>query len=79
MNRKQKIKQLKKFINKYGIIKTEYKRPKSEEYTKESYYAEFDSKKLGIFCSIGDVDKYHVYKTIVKDIKEYNPYIYHNG
>lgn len=70
MNRKRKIKQMRKFINKYGVIKTEYKRPKDEYYRKGSYYAVFDSEKLDMVCSIGHIDKYHVYKSIVKDIKE---------
>ena len=70
MNRKRKIKQMLNFINKYGIIKTEYRRPKDEYYRKGSYYAIFDSEKLDMIYSIGHIDKYHVYKNIVRDIKE---------
>lgn len=70
MNRKRKIKQMRKFINKYGEIKKEYKRPKDGYYHKGSYYADFDSEKLDMNCSVGHVDKYHVYKDIVKIIKK---------
>ena len=69
MNRSQKIKQMKKIINKYGEIKTEYKKPKDEYYRKGSYYVVFDSKKLDMIYTIHDIDKYHVYKNIVKYIK----------
>ena len=70
MNRSRKIKQMKKFINKYGVIKNEYKRPNDEFYRKGSYFAIFDSEKLDVVSSVGHVDKYQVYKSIVKDIKE---------
>ena len=64
------MKQMRKFINKHGVIKTEGKRSKDEYYRKGSYEAVFDSEKLGIICNIGHVDKYHVYKSIVGNIKE---------
>lgn len=70
MNRKRKVKQMRKLINKHGVIKTEHKRPKDEYYRKGSYYAVFDSEKLDMTSVIGHVDKYHVYKNIVKNIKE---------
>ena len=69
MNRKRKIKQMKKFINAHGIIKQEHKRSKDNYYRKGSYFAAFDSPKLDTFCAVGDVDKYRVYKRIVKEIK----------
>lgn len=70
MNRKRKIKQMRKFISKYGVIKTEYVRPKDEYYRKGSYYAVFDSEKLDICCCVGHIDKYYVYKSIVRNIKD---------
>ena len=70
MNRKRKIKQMRKFINKYGVIKTEYVRPNDEYYSKESYHAVFDSEKLDMICCVGHIDKYHVYKNIVREIKD---------
>lgn len=70
MNRKRKTKQMRKFINNYGVIKTEYKRPKDEYYLKGSYFAVFESEKLDMICYIGHIDKYHVYKSIVRNIKE---------
>lgn len=71
MNRKRKIKQMKKLINKYGVITQEYKRPKDNYYRKGSYYANFDSGLMDFNSSVGHIDKYHVYKNIVNDIKEY--------
>lgn len=70
MNRKRKTEQMRKFINRYGVIKDEYKRPKDEYYRKGSYFAVFDSEELDMVCCVGDVDKYHVYKSIAKDIKD---------
>ena len=73
MNRGRKIKQMKKFINKYGIIDKWYKRPACKSfppYRKGSYVAVFLSDKLDLSSSVGDRDKYQVYKRIVKDIKE---------
>lgn len=70
MNRKRKTKQMRKFIYQYGTIKTEYKRPKDSYYRKGSYFAVFDSEKLDMVCSVGHIDKYHVYKSIVQDIKD---------
>lgn len=70
MNRKMKIKYMRKFINEYGVIKNEYKRPKCKHYRKGSYFAVFNSEKLNMACSVGHIDKYHVYKEIVKDIKD---------
>lgn len=71
MNRGKKLKQMKRFINKYGSINEEYKRPPDKNYPpyrKGSYFAFFISDEIG--CAVGDVDKYHVYKAIVKEIKE---------
>lgn len=69
MNRKRKLKQMYRFINRYGRIKEQGKRLNDEEYRKGSYYVAFDSKELGIFLDIGGVDKYSVYKSIVKEIR----------
>lgn len=70
MNRKRKIKQMRKFINKYGTIEKEYTRPKDDCYRKGSYFALFNSEKLDMICNIGGIDKYHVYKSIVKSIND---------
>lgn len=72
MNRGRKIKQMRRFINKYGYIKNECKQPKDEYYRKGSYYACFrnDSDNYMNMCMIvTDIDKYHVYKVIVEEIK----------
>lgn len=73
MNRGRKIKQMRKFINKYGVIIEEYKRPPDKNYypyRKGSYFVEFRSDKLSLSSSTGGIDKYHVYKSIVILINE---------
>lgn len=65
---------MRRFINSYGVITDEYKRPPDKlypPYRKGSYFASFDSEELGLCCTIGDIDKYKVYKELVKIIKEY--------
>lgn len=82
MNRKKKIKYMRKFILKHGVIKEEYKRLPDKHYPpykKGSYYADFRSEELDIAASIGDVDKYQVYKSLVKLIKEELKHIYKIG
>ena len=72
MNRGKKLKQMRRFINKYGVIDAEYKRPPDKSYPpyrKGSYFAVFLSDTLGVSACVGDVDKYHVYKEIVRVIK----------
>ena len=74
MNRGRKLKQMRKFINKYGVIGDEYKRPPDKNYPpyrKGSYCAVFLSDKLSLSASVGDVDKYEVYKAIVAEIKQH--------
>ena len=73
MNRGKKLKQMRRFINKYGVIDKEYDRPPDKTfppYRKGSYFAAFYSDELDISVCTGDVDKYHVYKEIVRTIKE---------
>ena len=73
MNRSKKLKQMRRFINKYGVIDKEYDRPPDKTflpYRKGSYFATFFSNELDISVCAGDVDKYHVYKEIVRTIKE---------
>ena len=70
MNRKRKTFQNLKIIRRYGVITEEYKRPPEPYYPKGSYFANFQSEKLSLNCCCGDVDKYNVYKEIVKTIKE---------
>ena len=75
MNRGKKIKQMRRFINKYGVIDKEYKRPPDKNYPpyrKGSYFACFLSNdELDFVSGVGHIDKYHVYKSIVSDIKEH--------
>ena len=78
MNRGKKLKQMRRFINKYGVIDKEYDRPPDKTfppYRKGSYYAHFIPYKdeIDILC-IGNVNKYQVYKRIVKIIKEHIQY-----
>ena len=64
---------MRRFINKYGVIDKEYDRPLDKTfppYHKGSYFAAFHSDELGVSVCAGDVDKYHVYKEIVRTIKE---------
>ena len=73
MNRKRKLKQMRRFINKYGIIDKEYKRPPDKNfppYRKGSYFASFVSDELSLASCVGHIDKYQVYKSIVRNIKE---------
>ena len=75
MNRGKKLKQMRRFINKHGVIEIEYNRPPDKTYPpyrKGSYYVRFipDKDELDILC-IGGVNKYQVYKQIVKRIKEH--------
>ena len=68
MNRGKKIKQMHRFINKYGFIDKEFKRPPNKNYPpyrKGSYEAIFLSDQFGISACIGHIDRYHVYKSIV--------------
>jgi len=72
MNRGKKLKQMRRFINKHGVIDKEYKRPPDKNfppYRKGSYFASFNSEDIAMCC--GHVDKYHVYKEIVNEIKDF--------
>lgn len=74
MNRGKKLKQMRRFINKYGVIDNEYKRPPDKcypPYRKGSYYATFLSDELGLSYCVGNVDKYQVYKAIVRAIQDH--------
>lgn len=80
MNRGNKIKQMRKFILKYVTIDKERKRTPDRyypPYRKGSYEAVYTSKndecKYG--GVIGHINKYEVYKSIVRDIKEYEKMI----
>ena len=73
MNRGKKLKQMRRFINKYGVIDEEYERLPDRDfipYRIGSYFAAFYSDKLDFNASVGNVDKYQVYKDIVNLIKE---------
>lgn len=73
MNRGKKIKQMRRFINKYGVISAECKRPPDKNfppYRKGSYQAHFDSEQFGLSYSVGHINKYEVYKCIVAEIKD---------
>lgn len=72
MNRGKKLKQMKRFINKYGTIMQEYKNPPKKDYQpyrKGSYFIAFSSDKLGMSACATDADKYEAYKAIVNQIK----------
>ena len=74
MNRGKKIKQMRRFINKYGIIDKEHKRPPNKNYPpyrKGSYEVVFFSDELDFSACVGHIDKYHVYKSIIEEIKHY--------
>ncbi len=74
MNRGKKLKQMRRFINKYGVIDEEGKRPPDTSYPpyrKGSYFAAFFSDTLGFSACVGDVDKYQAYKEIVREIKDH--------
>ena len=71
MNRARKLKQMRRFINKYGVIDKEYKRPPDKNYPpyrKGSYFAIFISDELDLSTCVGHIDKYQVYKEFVKEI-----------
>lgn len=73
MNRKRKLKYMRRFILKHGVIKKEYKRPPDKNfspYRKGSYYIDFRSEELDMAASVGDIDKYQAYKSLVREIKE---------
>ena len=61
---------MRRFINKYGVIDKEHKRQPDKSYRKGSYFASFVSDKLGLTACVGHIDKYQVYKSIARDIKE---------
>ena len=74
MHRGKKLKQMRRFINKHGVIDNEYKRPPDKNfrpYRKGSYFASFLSSDNSLATCVGDIDKYHVYKELVKQINEY--------
>lgn len=71
MNHNKKIKKMKNFINAYGEITQEHFLPPDTYYKTGSYFANFHSKRFGLFCSVRDTDKYKVYKTIVDEINNY--------
>lgn len=73
MNRKKKLKQMRRFINKYGVIIHEYKRHPDKgfyPYRKGSFFVYFDSNKLGHCGGYGSVSQYEVYKMICRDIRQ---------
>lgn len=74
MNRGKKIRQMRRFINNYGTINHEYKRPPNKSYPpyrKGSYEVVFISDIIDVMASVGNVDKYHTYKAVVNMICEY--------
>lgn len=82
MNRGKKLKQMRKFINKYGVIDKEYKRSPDKNYLpyrKGSYFAIFISDELDLSACVGHINKYQVYKEIVKEIKSKSKTIRENN
>lgn len=69
------IRKMKKYIKKYGIIRSEYKRPKDMDegsiyFGKESYYVFFYSESLNIYVSCGHSSRSKAYKAIIYDIRK---------
>ena len=82
MNRARKLKQMRRFINKHGVIDKEYKRPPDKNYPpyrKGSYFAIFISDELDLSACVGHINKYQVYKEIVKEIKSKSKTIRENN
>ena len=72
MNRKRKLKQMRRFIGRYGYIVDEYKRPPDKcfyPYRKGSFFVSFDSNELGLSGAYGNCSQYEVYKMICSDIR----------
>lgn len=72
MHRGKKLKQMRRFINKHGVIDEEHRRPPDKNfypYRKGSYYVYFYSKELGLSIACGHINKYAAYKEIVEEIK----------
>ena len=68
------IRQMKKFINKYGVITQEYVRskgtdPDADYFGKESYFVACDSDYFDMNVCSGYLTKYRAYKAIVNIIK----------
>lgn len=65
---------MRRFINRYGIIESEYKRDPYKSYPpyrKGSYFVSFYSEILGLSISAGHVNRYETYKEIVKEIRQF--------
>ena len=73
MNRKRKLKQMRRFINRYGYIEYECKRPPEKgfyPYRKGSFFVSFYSNELGLSGAYGNRSQYEVYKMICIDIRQ---------
>ena len=74
MNRKRKLKQMRRFINRYGYIEHEYRRPPEKgfyPYRKGSFFVSFYSNELGLSGAYGDCSQYEVHKMICSDIRRF--------
>lgn len=74
MNRAKKLKQMRRFILKHGVIDEEGNRPPEKNfrpYRKGSYYANYLSDELGLTAAVGDSNKYEVYKSLRDIVKQY--------
>ena len=74
MNRSKKLRQMRRFILKHGIIDEEGERPPEKNfrpYRKGSYYANYLSDELGLTAAVGDSNKYEVYKSLRDIVKQY--------
>lgn len=74
MNRVKKLRQMRRFILKHGVIDEEENRPPEKNfrpYRKGSYYVNYFSDELGLTASVGDSNKYETYKSLRDVIKLY--------
>ena len=74
MNRGKKLKQMRRFINQYGVIDKEHKRPPNKNYPsyrKGSYFVSFYSEELGLSVASGHINKYEAYKGVVEEIRRH--------
>lgn len=74
MNRAKKLKQMRRFILKHGVIDEEGNRPPEKNfrpYRKGSYYVNYLSDELNLTAAVGDSNKYEVYKSLRDIVKQY--------
>lgn len=68
------VRQMKKYIKKYGIIISEGKEPKCDDpysiyYGKERYFIIYNSEYFDMITICGGITRRKVYASIIRDIK----------